>query len=144
MKWIKEPVLQFDKGQEAQAEEDGYTFKIKVINGTCEVKDNEEASAADDSANWGTYLTQAEKAIKIILDYCKDKNAFGPKDSPSYENTDIWAIFTAADVVMFHMTIVPILTDGLQILSLSAGIKRFRIRFIQMAGNRSFKTDSCY
>ena len=96
VKWIKEPVLQFDKGQETQAEEDGYTFKIKVINGTCEVKDNEEASAADAPANWGTYLTKAEKAIKIILDYCKDKNAFGPKDSPSYENTDIWAIFTAA------------------------------------------------
>ena len=96
VKWIKEPVLQFDKGQEAQAEEDGYTFKIKVINGTCEVKDNRDASAADDPANWETYLTKAEKAIKIILDYCKDKNAFGPKDSPSYENTDIWAIFTAA------------------------------------------------
>ena len=96
VKWIKEPVLQFDEGQEAKAEEDGYTFKIKVINGTCEVKDNGAASAADDPANWGTYLTKAEKAIKIILDYCKDKNAFGPKDSPSYENTDIWAIFTAA------------------------------------------------
>lgn len=96
VKWIKEPVLQFDEGQEAQAEEDGYTFKIKVINGTCEVKDNRDASAADDPANWETYLTKAEKAIKIILDYCKDKNAFGPKDSPSYENTDIWAIFTAA------------------------------------------------
>ena len=96
VKWIKEPVLQFDEGQEAKAEEDGYTFKIKVINGTCEVKDNGAASAADDQANWGTYLTKAEKAIKIILDYCKDKNAFGPKDSPSYENTDIWAIFTAA------------------------------------------------
>lgn len=96
VKWIKEPVLQFDEGQETQAEEDGYTFKIKVINGTCEVKDNRDASAADDSANWEKYLTKAEKAIKIILDYCKDKNAFGPKDSPSYENTDIWAIFTAA------------------------------------------------
>lgn len=96
VKWIKEPVLQFDEDQEAQAEEDGYTFKIKVINGTCEVKDNRDASAADDPTNWETYLTKAEKAIKIILDYCKDKNAFGPKDSPSYENTDIWAIFTAA------------------------------------------------
>lgn len=96
VKWIKEPVLQFDEGQETQAEEDGYTFKIKVINGTCEVKDNRDASAADDPANWEKYLTKAEKAIKIILDYCKDKNAFGPKDSPSYENTDIWAIFTAA------------------------------------------------
>ena len=96
VKWIKEPVLQFDEGQETQAEEDGYTFKIKVINGTCEVKDNRDASAADDPANWETYLTKAEKAIKIILDYCKDKNEFGPKDSPSYENTDIWAIFTAA------------------------------------------------
>lgn len=96
VKWSKEPVLQFDKGQETQAEEDGYTFKIKVINGTCEVKDNRDASAADDPANWEKYLTKAEKAIKIILDYCKDKNAFGPKDSPSYENTDIWAIFTAA------------------------------------------------
>ena len=97
VKWIKEPVLQFGKGQEAQAKEDGYTFKIKVIDGTCEVKDDGAVSAADDSAKWGTYLTKAEKAIKIILDYCKDKkNAFGPKDSPSYENTDIWAIFTAA------------------------------------------------
>ena len=97
VKWIKEPVLQFGKGQEAQAKKDGYTFKIKVIDGTCEVKDDGAVSAADNSANWGTYLTKAEKAIKIILDYCKDKkNAFGPKDSPSYENTDIWAIFTAA------------------------------------------------
>lgn len=96
VKWIKEPILQFGEGQETQAEEDGYTFKIKVIDGTCEVKDNGEASAADDPANWDTYLTKAEKASKIILDYCKDKNAFGPKDSPSYENTDIWAIFTAA------------------------------------------------
>ena len=96
VKWINEPTLQFGEGQEAQAEEDGYTFKIKVIDGTCEVVDNGEASAADDPANWGTYLTKAEKAIKIILDYCKDKNAFGPQDAPSYENTDIWAIFTAA------------------------------------------------
>ena len=96
VKWINEPVLQFGEGQEAQAEEDGYTFKIKVIDGTCEVVDNGEASEADDPANWGTYLTKAEKAIRIILDYCKNKNAFGPQDAPSYENTDIWAIFTAA------------------------------------------------
>ena len=96
VKWINEPVLQFGEGQEAQAEEDGYTFKIKVIDGTCEVVDNGEASAADDPANWETYLTKAEKATRIILDYCKDKNAFGPQDAPSYENTDIWAIFTAA------------------------------------------------
>mgnify|MGYP000308541681 CR=1 FL=1 len=27
VKWIKEPVLQFDEGQEAQAEEDGYTSR---------------------------------------------------------------------------------------------------------------------
>lgn len=96
VKWINEPVLQFGEGQEAQAEEDGYTFKIKVIDGTCEVVDNGEASAADDPANWETYLTKAEKASKIIMDYCKNKNAFGPQDAPSYENTDIWAIFTAA------------------------------------------------
>ena len=96
MKWIKEPTLQFGNGQEAQAKKDGYTFKIKVIDGTCEVRDDGATSKADDSANWGTYLTKAEKASKIILDYCKDKNAFGPKESPSYENTDIWAIFTAA------------------------------------------------
>lgn len=96
VKWIKEPTLQFGNGQEAQAKKDGYTFKIKVIDGTCEVRDDGATSKADDSANWGTYLTKAEKASKIILDYCKDKNAFGPKESPSYENTDIWAIFTAA------------------------------------------------
>ena len=30
------------------------------------------------------------------MNYCQNKNAFGSKESPSYENTDIWAIFTAA------------------------------------------------
>lgn len=30
------------------------------------------------------------------MKYCEDKDSFGPKDSPSYNNTDIWAIFTAA------------------------------------------------
>lgn len=116
MKWIKEPVLQFDEGQEAQAEEDGYTFKIKVINGTCEVKDNRDASAADDPANWETYLTKAEKAIKIILDYCKDKNAFDLKIHLLMKTQISGQSLLQPDVVMFHMTIVPILTDGLQIL----------------------------
>lgn len=39
---------------------------------------------------------KAKKACNIIMNYCQNKNAFGSKESPSYENTDIWAIFTAA------------------------------------------------
>ena len=30
------------------------------------------------------------------MKYCENTNGFGPKDSPSYENSDIWSVFTAA------------------------------------------------
>lgn len=96
VEWIKEPTLKFASGMEEQAENDGYIFKSKVIDGTGEVKDTGEKGPANDEANWDTYLKNAQDACTIILDYCKDRGAFGPKDSPSYGNTDIWAIFTAA------------------------------------------------
>ena len=96
VEWVNEPTLKFPEGMETSAENDGYIFKTKVINGTGEVKDTGERGAANDAANWNAYLENAQEAIDIILDYCKENNAFGPKDSPSYGNTDIWAIFTAA------------------------------------------------
>lgn len=116
VKWIKEPVLQFDEGQEAQAEEDGYTFKIKVINGTCEVKDNRDASAADNPANWETYLTKAEKPSKLFWITAKIKMRLDLKIHLLMKTQISGQSLLQPDVVMFHMTIVPILTDGLQIL----------------------------
>ena len=34
------PILKFKDGKEAQAEEDGYSFKVEVVDGTGEVVDN--------------------------------------------------------------------------------------------------------
>lgn len=96
VEWNNEPVLQFAYGKEAEAEDDGYDFQIKVVNGTGQVIDNNEEGASSDPANWESYYQKAKKATNIIMKYCEDKDAFGPKDSPSYQNTDIWAIFTAA------------------------------------------------
>lgn len=44
------------------------------------------------------------------MNYCQNKNAFGSKESPSYENTDIWAILQQLDAAIFHMEIQIILT----------------------------------
>lgn len=96
VEWNNEPFLQFADGKEAEAESDGYTFKVKVVDGTGQVIDNGEKGASSDPANWESYYQKAKKANNIIMKYCEDKDSFGPKDSPSYNNTDIWAIFTAA------------------------------------------------
>lgn len=96
VEWNNEPILQFADGKEAEAESDGYTFKVKVVDGTGQVIDNGEKGASSDPANWESYYQKAKKANNIIMKYCEDKDSFGPKDSPSYNNTDIWAIFTAA------------------------------------------------
>ena len=96
IEWINKPILKFADGQEAKATEDGYSFKIEVIDGTGEVVDNEAGGASSNPDNWPVYYEKAQKAIDIIMKYCQNKNAFGSKEAPSYENTDIWAIFTAA------------------------------------------------
>lgn len=96
VEWNNEPILQFADGKEEEAESDGYTFKVKVVDGTGQVIDNGEKGASSDPANWESYYQKAKKANNIIMKYCEDKDSFGPKDSPSYNNTDIWAIFTAA------------------------------------------------
>lgn len=96
VEWNNEPILQFADGKEAEAESDGYTFKVKVVDGTGQVIDNGEKGASSNPANWESYYQKAKKANNIIMKYCEDKDSFGPKDSPSYNNTDIWAIFTAA------------------------------------------------
>lgn len=96
VEWNNEPVLKFADGKKEEAEDDGYDFQIKVVNGTGQVIDNNEKGASSDPANWKSYYHKAKKATNIIMKYCEDKDAFGPKDAPSYQNTDIWAIFTAA------------------------------------------------
>lgn len=42
VEWNNEPILQFADGKEAEAESDGYTFKVKVVDGTGQVIDNGE------------------------------------------------------------------------------------------------------
>lgn len=96
VEWINMPVLKFADGKEAQAEKDGYSFKVEVVDGTGEVIDNGAKGDSSNPNNWPSYYEKAKKACNIIMNYCQNKNAFGSKESPSYENTDIWAIFTAA------------------------------------------------
>ena len=96
VEWINMPILKFKDGKEAQAEEDGYSFKVEVVDGTGEVVDNGAKGNSSNPSNWPSYYEKAKKACNIIMNYCQNKNAFGSKESPSYENTDIWAIFTAA------------------------------------------------
>ena len=96
VEWINMPILKFKDGKEEQAEEDGYSFKVEVVDGTGEVVDNGAKGNSSNPSNWPSYYEKAKKACNIIMNYCQNKNAFGSKESPSYENTDIWAIFTAA------------------------------------------------
>ena len=96
VEWINMPILKFKDGKEAQAEEDGYSFKVEVVDGTGEVVDNGAKGNSSNPSHWPSYYEKAKKACNIIMNYCQNKNAFGSKESPSYENTDIWAIFTAA------------------------------------------------
>ena len=96
VEWINMPILKFKDGKEEQAEEDGYSFKVEVVDGTGEVVDNGAKGNSSNPSHWPSYYEKAKKACNIIMNYCQNKNAFGSKESPSYENTDIWAIFTAA------------------------------------------------
>lgn len=115
VEWINMPILKFKDGKEAQAEEDGYSFKVEVVDGTGEVVDNGAKGNSSNPSNWPSYYEKAKKACNIIMNYCQNKNAFGSKESPSYENTDIWAILQQLDAAIFHMEIQIILTNGLQI-----------------------------
>lgn len=77
-----------------QAEEDGYEFAIETVDGTAKVTENTNSGIPKDQ--WDTYYQKAKEAIQVIIKYCENTNGFGPKDSPSYENSDIWSVFTAA------------------------------------------------
>lgn len=77
-----------------QAEEDGYEFAIETVDGTAKVTENTNSGIPKDQ--WDTYYQKAKEAIQVIMKYCENTNGFGPKDSPSYENSDIWSVFTAA------------------------------------------------
>lgn len=115
VEWINMPILKFADGKEAQAEEDGYSFKVEVVDGTGEVVDNGAKGNSSNPSNWPSYYEKAKKACNIIMNYCQNKNAFGSKESPSYENTDIWAILQQLDAAIFHMEIQIILTNVWQI-----------------------------
>lgn len=92
IKWTKEPTITV--GDAKTAEEDGYDFVINLVKATGNVLDSQPSGIPE--TEWKDYYEKSQQACKVILDYCASKGAFGTKENPSYENTDIWAIFTAA------------------------------------------------
>lgn len=92
IKWINKPTITV--GNADAAEEDGYDFVINLVNATGNVLDSQPSGIQE--TEWEGYYEKSQQACKVILDYCASKGAFGTKENPSYENTDIWAIFTAA------------------------------------------------
>lgn len=90
VKWKdgKSVVLNIQDADQAKA--DKYVFKVNVVQGTCEVVDNGDPVAHDEE--W--YYQKSQEAIKLILKsgtYGLDKS-----EGPSWANSDIWFVFTAA------------------------------------------------
>lgn len=92
VEWNSEPTLVIAKQE--QAEEDAYEFEINLVEGTGNVLDNGAEGVTKEE--WDTYYKKAQEACTLILDYCRNQGAFGTKENPSFENTDVWAIFTGA------------------------------------------------
>ena len=90
--WKNQPTMSVAKAD--LAEEDGYKFAIETVDGTAKVVENTASGISEDQ--WDAYYQKAKEAIQVIMKYCENKNNFGPKDSPSYENSEIWSVFTAA------------------------------------------------
>lgn len=72
----------------------GINLPSKSVDGTAKVVENTASGISEDQ--WDAYYQKAKEAIQVIMKYCENKNNFGPKDSPSYENSEIWSVFTAA------------------------------------------------
>lgn len=57
------PILKFKDGKEEQAEEDGYSFKVEVVDGTGEVVDNGAKGNSSNPSNWPSYYEKAKKGL---------------------------------------------------------------------------------
>ena len=77
-----------------KASDDGYEFVLKLEKATCNVLDDGAEGITPDQ--WETYFNKAKEACNIIFKYGEKKGAFGNKENPSYENTEIWSVFSAA------------------------------------------------
>lgn len=59
VEWINMPILKFKDGKEEQAEEDGYSFKVEVVDGTGEVVDNGAKGNSSNPSNWPSYYEKS-------------------------------------------------------------------------------------
>lgn len=92
--WKNQPTLTIADSD--QAEDDGYEFSVEMVDGTANVTEMKGTENGIPEDQWDAYYAKAKEAIQVIMTYCEKNDNFGPMDSPSYENTNIWAIFTAA------------------------------------------------
>ena len=92
--WKNQPSLTIENSD--QAEDDGFEFSVEMADGTANVTEMKGTENGIPKDQWDAYYAKAKEAIQVIMTYCEKNDNFGPKDSPSYENTNIWAIFTAA------------------------------------------------
>lgn len=92
--WKNEPTIVV--GNADLAEEDGYEFSVKVVDGTAKVTEMAGTENGISEDQWDAYYEKAKDAIQVIMKWCEKNNGFGTQSAPSYENTDEWAIFTAA------------------------------------------------
>lgn len=92
--WKNQPTLTIANSD--QAEDDGYEFSVEMVDGTANVTEMKGTENGIPEDQWDAYYAKAKEAIQVIMTYCEKNDNFGPKDSPSYENTNVWAIFTAA------------------------------------------------
>lgn len=92
--WKNEPTIIV--GNEDKAEKDKRGFSVKVVDGTAKVTEATGTENGISQDQWNAYYEKAKDAIQVIMKWCEKNNGFGTQSSPSYENTDVWAIFTAA------------------------------------------------
>lgn len=60
------PILKFKDGKEEQAEEDGYSFKVEVVDGTGEVVDNGAKGNSSNPSNWPSYYEKAKRLVTLL------------------------------------------------------------------------------
>lgn len=138
------PILKFKDGKEEQAEEDGYSFKVEVVDGTGEVVDNGAKETQVIQVIGHLTMKKLKRLVTLLWTIAKIKMPLDLKNPHPMKIQIFGPFLQQLDAAIFHMEIQIILTNGLQIpKSICSYLKSGNWCF-SMEDNRTFKINFSY
>lgn len=110
VEWINMPILKFKDGKEEQAEEDGYSFKVEVVDGTGEVVDNGAKGNSSNQVIGHLTMKKLKRLVTLLWTIAKIKMPLDLKNPHPMKIQIFGPFLQQLDAAIFHMEIQIILT----------------------------------